>query len=276
MSFVLISSLRVRGANMMAGNYALTGAQPMGLTLFAHALCARASTRLKGVAIIHHDFQPLGEFLPDPVRGARLHPHQHRAATYLANGRTDYVAPRDRRAQEPTLSVQPVAKCLLEFSLLIEAEGPADDLERHLFSARALGGEVLSVGAVKEVESLENLKIPNGFFLIDRSDLMSPYTSPLDAFIDLLGHDSGEAWLTPAVMAYAATTDFRIRAGVRLTHDDEVPLHAYCEPLLGLAQFVSTRHYGKRFQGVPFWTPAWVDDVFVVRHPLVKSIQAPL
>ena len=75
------------------------------------------------------------------------------------------------------------------------------------------------------------------------------------------------AWvvLAASVLGYAMTTPFAKRAGVRQTQQGDTPLHAFCEPLLGLVQYVSTGHYGPR--PLPFWEHSWLqDDVFVVRQ----------
>ena len=72
--------------------------------------------------------------------------------------------------------------------------------------------------------------------------------------------DPGTGWLAPAVLGYAATTNYARRTGVRADF-----LHAFAEPLVGLVQFVSVRQWRARRQGVPWWRHGWLaDDVFVV------------
>ena len=79
--------------------------------------------------------------------------------------------------------------------------------------------------------------------------------------------DAGKAlphsWLAATVLGYAMTTPFARRRGVRMTDDGTTPLHAWCEPLLGLVQYVSRHRHGQR--PIPFWRMEWMqDDVFIV------------
>lgn len=72
--------------------------------------------------------------------------------------------------------------------------------------------------------------------------------------------DLGSGWLAPAVLGYAATTDFARRTGARGDY-----LHAFGESLVGLVQFVSARRWRDRQAPIPWWQHGWLqDDVFIV------------
>lgn len=279
MSYLHLPRLRIRAANAMAGNYAINAAPVMAINLFVHALGLKTRCQPRRVAILHHDGQLLGEY------GSRdgfydFHPQQRRAAAFI-----DAV---DYSSKNPhALSLQPTASCHLTVSLLIEVDGGLN-LQRirdFLRTARIAGGNIDGHGAAESADNLDAIKLQKGYWLVERSDLMSSHDNPVEALIQAIGRrhwplaeqpdESGvralpESWLAATVLGYAAITPFAHRAGVRMTGvntDDEgdSPLHAYCEPLLGLVQYVSRRDYGNR--SIPFWETAWLqDDVFVVRQ----------
>jgi len=276
MSYLHLSRLRVRAANALAGNYAINAAPVMAIVLFVHNLGLKTGCRPRRVAILHHDGQLLGEFGSDGFYD--FHPQQRRGATFI--DATDYSSKNPH-----ALSLQPTASCHLVISLLIEVDGPANKkkVERFLQSARIAGGSVDEVGAVDVQDDPDALRLRNGFWLIERSDLMATHDHPVDALVAAIGSRATRSkaepedsptlptsWLAATVLGYAAITPFARREGVRMTgtHPDDDgghPLHAYSEPLLGLVQYVSRRDYGPR--PIPFWEHTWLqDDVFVVRQ----------
>lgn len=275
MSYLLLPRLRIRAANALAGNYAITPAQVMACVLFAHNLGLQTGCRPQRVAILHHDAQLLGEYGSDGFYD--FHPQQRRGATFI-----DAV---DYSSKNPhALSLQPSASCHLTLSLLLEINGRlnVDNIRQFLRSARIAGGCIDSHGDIATAHELDELKLPKGFWLIERSDLLQGEGSPVDALLAALGRKPTkasppatepsaeppplpESWLAASVLGYAMTTPFAKRAGVRQTQQGDTPLHAFCEPLLGLVQYVSTGHYGPR--PLPFWEHSWLqDDVFVVRQ----------
>lgn len=282
MTYLHIPRLRVRAANAMAGNYAINATPVMAINLFVHALGLKTGCRPSRVAILHHDGQLLGEYGSDGFYD--FHPQQRRGAVF--------VDAADYSSKNPhALSLQPTASCHLTLSLLIKIDGSLNErrIGGFLSSARIAGGVVDGYGKLESVADLDALKLGNGYWVIERSDLMAAADDPLDALFRVIGHrpkaepsesDSDalpalpDSWLTATVLGYAAITPFAAKAGVRMTgidpeDDGTAPLHAYCEPLLGLVQYVSRRNYGSR--PIPFWEHAWLqDDVFVVRqstHP---------
>lgn len=268
MSYLLLPRLRIRAANALAGNYAITPAQVMACVLFAHNLGLQTGCRPQRVAILHHDAQLLGEYGSDGFYD--FHPQQRRGATFIDG--VDYSSKNPH-----ALSLQPSASCHLTLSLLLEINGriPTAKISHFLRSARIAGGNIDSHGEMQTAHELDELTLPKGFWLIERSDLLQREGSPVDALLAALGRKPAkasteppplpESWLAASVLGYAMTTPFATRAGVRQTQQGDTPLHAFCEPLLGLVQYVSTGHYGPR--PLPFWEHSWLqDDVFVVRQ----------
>lgn len=277
MSYLLLPRLQVRTANAQACSYVINAAPVMALNLFVHNLGRTTGCTPTGVAILHHDAQLLGEHGHGFFN---FHPQQRRGATFINS--QDYSS-KNKHA----LSLQPTASCHLLLSLLIRCEGPVDvdEVEEFLATARIAGGQLVEHEAPMQLDSLDAVheRTRTGFWVIERQDLMRSDPDPLDALFSVIGRRSSESekqddqeqpalplsWLTPTVLGYAATTSLARRAGVRMTDDGEVPLHAYCEPLLGLVQYVSVRDYGDR--PIPFWRHHWPrQDVFIVQQQTME------
>lgn len=284
MSYLLLPRLRIRAANALAGNAAISPAQVLACVLFGHNLGLKTGCKPQRVAILHHDAQLLGEYGNDGFYD--FHPQQRRGATFIDG--VDYSSKNPH-----ALSLQPTASCHLTLSLLFEVDGRinTDKIKRFLRTARIAGGNIDDHGEIEAADDLDALHLPKGFWLIERSDLLQCEGSPVDALVAAIGRKPTkpetteltdtppplpESWLAASVLGYAMTTPFETRAGVRQTDQGETPLHAFCEPLLGLVQYVSTGDYGQR--PIPFWEHSWLqDDVFVVRqsqpqHPPISSL----
>lgn len=275
MSYLLLPRLRIRAANALAGNVAISPAQVMACVLFCHNLGLKTGCRPLRVAILHHDAQLLGEYGSDDFYD--FHPQQRRGATFIDG--VDYSSKNPH-----ALSLQPTASCHLTLSLLIEANGRinTDKIKRFMHTARIAGGNIDGHGEIEAADDLDALHLPKGYWLIERSDLLQTEGSPVDALVAAIGRKPSkreptafaptdappplpESWIAASVLGYAMTTPFESRAGVRQTDQGETPLHAFCEPLLGLVQYVSTGDYGQR--PIPYWEQTWLqDDVFVVRQ----------
>lgn len=278
MTYLLLPRLRIRAANAMAGNYAVNAAPVMAINLFVHNLGLKTACRPRRVAILHHDAQLLGEYGGNGFYD--FHPQQRRGASFI--DATDYSSKNPH-----ALSLQPTASCHITLSLLVEVNGRInlERITRFLRSARIAGGCVDGFGEPDSADTLDAIRLPKGFWVIERSDLMTLDENPLDALVEAIGRapmrhtpspenaDSlppplPDTWLAATVLGYAMATPFAVRDGVRQTdhgHAGGNPRHAFCEPLLGLVQYVSIADYGRR--PVPFWEHTWLqDDVFVVRQ----------
>jgi CRISPR-associated protein Csy2 len=270
--YLILRNVVIRQANALSSNYIINAAPIMAINLFAHNLGLKTGNETTGVAIIHHDAQMLGETGDSFYSFA---PQQRRAATFIDEN--DYVK------GSQTLSLQPTASIHLKLSLLIEMKHNPDlkDLEKLLRTGRLAGGRIECVGNVSAYaefdESVESALPKTGFWLVERQDLMKKHANPLEAMMAAIGKTSrksktaegeeeapSDSWLVPTVLGYAATSEFEARTGVRMLDDGAFPLHAFAEPLIGLAQYVSLRAYDINL--FPLWRTAWVrPDVFVAQ-----------
>jgi CRISPR-associated protein Csy2 len=262
--YLLLKHLNVHEANALSSNYAITAAPIMAVNLFAHAMGLKIGCQAGGVAMIHHNAKYLAE--SDFHSGFKRPQFQQRkASTYI--DKNDYVG------TTMALSLQPVATVNLKISLVIEFSSKPDvDLVKSFLHGGRIAGGVIENYADPQTfhESDDALfdAIPgNGYWLIDRQDLLVG-ENPVDLLVSALGTratpDANNSWLTPVVPAYALTSKPADRVvGVRSLSDDTYPAHAYGEPLLGLAQYVSTREFEADY--LPFWRSRWIDDtVFAV------------
>ncbi len=288
MTMLLIPNIEVRAANALACPWIVNAAPIVGTILFAHNLSRQLGCSGEQVAIVHHDAQLLGE---RPGRDGFYHfaPQQRRGATFV--DARDYSS-----TNKHALSIQPTASFHWRLSLIIEFKGLPDipEVERFLHHAKLAGGEIVRHGTLTPGTDAAEMcaALPNpAYWLIERRDLMMQDADPLQALFTALTEpqtlpDESDSqrtapdgqtkpsdspaplpasWLTPAVLGYTALTDFAPRQGVRLLDDSEAPLHAFCEPLVGLAQYVSRRDYGER--PIPFWRHGWPrPDTFIVEQ----------
>jgi len=270
--YLVIPYIEVKAANALASNYAISAAPIMAISLFAHNLGRQTRNEALGVAVIHHDAQFLGEHGSGFARFAF---QQRRAATFI--NKDDYAG------SGQTLSLQPTANVHLTLSLIIEMKRPPQlgRTTEALTSGRIAGGRIERFGDPVSFDAGDDALLgalpKGGFWLLEREDLMHAHDNPVVALITALGQrpqrassdpedeSPNNSWLTPAVLGYAATTSFEKRTGVRMLDDDHsIPLHAFAEPLLGLAQYVSLRDYANT--EIPFWRTSWIEPgVFVTR-----------
>lgn len=265
--------MKVSGANVLTSNYAITPTPLTACGFFAHAMARAVDVKDIGIAVMHHNYR-LNEGETD---GLRIGLQQKRAATYI--DKHDY-------ASGVSLSMQPVATADIEITLIIEVEGRPDhdEVEQFLKNGRLAGGNILSyrsMDIVRDTNPIEDLIPASGFWLIDRSELIDT-GNPAASLIELLSRrhqaSADEYWsqeqlsfLSPVVMAYALTSDpTDSLPGIRTTDDLVTPEHAFCEPMLGLGQYVSVR----RFSGsLPFWRGRWVNPSLYAFEQTLNSTE---
>lgn len=267
MNFLYLPRIRVQAANAYATSWLINTAPVMALNMFAHNLGRNIDAFPKGVAVLHHDAQLLGE--KGPAFYGRFHPQQRRGATFI-----DVL---DYPQGSHSLSLQPTASCHLTISLVLAFDEGVDidAVNDFMKSARISGGQVIGCGEPVVISDEEKLRhrLKTGFWIIERPDLMQSGGDPLDAVIKVTGVKQRNAetgkilnsWLVPTVLGYAAITGFEQRGGVR----EDYP-HAYAESLVGLVQYVSIRDHGER--PIPFWHHHWPrEDVFVINQKEKQS-----
>lgn len=255
MSYLFIPHIKIQGANMLSSLYAITAAQPMAFVLFAHALGRKTGTQLNEVAVIYHDVQPLGS-----LSKYGYSPNQPKTG-FLHND------PAARRAKEGFggLSAQANATMDLEVSLLFKlGERKPRRVESALSSMRIAGGQIVGFEDSLFMESLDELPLLSGWWMIERSDLIN-VEDPLGSMMDACARPGINPNLAAATLGYALTSPpDNKKEGLRNDGSEVDYPHAFCEPMLGLVQFVSVRKGGDA--KIPFWKPAWLsEEVFVVK-----------
>lgn len=251
--YLVIPRMEVQSANAQPAWWLTGPPSPMAYLGFAHNLGRILGEPATAVAVVHHDYQMLAERMPS-ISGSdrRLRPHQMRAAVFVDGD--DYSS-----SNKYALSLQPLVRCHLTVSLALafddEASLDLDGVGRFLATARLAGGTVAEHGEPSIVTSRQACRqaLGPGFLLIERSDLMQPEEGDSDVLDTLLrvtrrpakesdAQDDGtparpsteHPWLLPTTLGYAAVTPIEARQRSR-----EGYAHAYAEPLVGLAQYVS-------------------------------------
>lgn len=264
--YLMIKKLKVSQANALSTPYAITPAPIMAANLFAHAIGIATETPHLGVALIHHDGRYRGDSDSKAGFGV-MQFQQKRAATFINN--------HDYAGGSTSLALQPVAHIDLLISLIIEFEAPPDTtvVEAFLNNGRFAGGTIEKVGEIQVFQEYDEQgfsAIPgSGYWLIDRRDCLEG-DNPIEQMISHLGVKPSEgqnnSWLTPFVAGYALISAPEADVpGVRSLSDGSYPQHAFAEPLLGLAQYVSVR--SREAMEIPFWRSEWIrDDVFLLTN----------
>jgi CRISPR-associated protein Csy2 len=273
MSYLLLPQLKVQAANALATPWLINATPIVAAVLFLHNLTREehADLEFKRVAILHHDAQLLGE---KDNGFYQFSPHQRRGAVFI--NRNDYSS-----KNQYALSMQPTASFHWTVSLIAEVVGEYDGslVEQFLYRAKLAGGTIIGYQKPDYSDSLKALleKVASGYWLAERQDLMAQHDNPVQALIDAVtspiqvdtdkptdATDSEQgvevkspaqanAWLIPAVLGYALITEPMARVGVRQLDDGSVPDHAFCEPVVGLAQYVPKQSINPP----PFWHWEW-------------------
>lgn len=266
--YLLIKKMKVHQANALTTPYSVTAAPIMAANLFAHAIGIAVDVPHTGIAYLHHD----GRYLAENDYRAEFYMtqfQQRRAATYI--DKNDYAQ------GTMSLSLQPVATINLSLSLVIEFPTPPDKeaVRAFLANGRFSGGKIENFKDIVIFDEFDEdgyRAIPgNGYWLVDRSDLVND-SNPIETLIESLGtktvadSDTNNSWLTPIIAGYALISEPTSETeGVRSLSDGTYPEHAFAEPLLGLAQYVSAR--SREGQAIPLWRDEWLDhNVFVIKN----------
>lgn len=274
--YLVIPRLEVIHANAKTGYLATSPDVVMAARQMGHALarvCGLVNDEA-GVCLVHHHVEMLGEFHAADRAGKTFYFQQRRGAVFI--DKTDY-SDKNKHA----LSLLPEATMHLRVSLVLRYSATADidlDAVRYfLRSARLAGGQVITHGeaSVLHGESDVRKRLRTGFVVVERPDLLAPAegdADELDPFFRALllradtmavesqTTDEGprQAWLSPAVLGYAAITEIAARAGARGGYPS-----AYAESLLGLTEYISLRGYGDT-KPLFFWDYTYPQEGVVV------------
>ena len=256
MTYLVIPSMRVHGANLLTSARVAGGPPLMACAMFAHHIAREAGAKEIGFFLVHHDRQELGQF----VYG-RFHAQQRRGAMFI--DAKDYSS-----SNKQALSLQPTLSAHMHVSVVIEFDDLQDieAVQKTLARARFAGGTVLSHGPIVVQEPLDAVfdGLSGGFVLRDRSsEIKQSGMSRAQALVKRLSvnpkSEPDSSWLAATTLGYASITDFKHKAGAR-----EGCAHAFAEPLVGLVQYVSSRKSAAELKSL-MWTSAWPHpDVFLL------------
>ena len=180
--FIIIPRIQVQRANAQTSYLTTNAAFVMPSLMLAHALGRKIGVAIKGVSYIHHDFQMLGE-----LQYGKMMPHQRRGAVFIDS---DDYSSKNKYA----LSLQPTASCHVTITLIIELDDGRfefSDVERFVQKAKFAGGDIIRHGKIESANMIDDKTIKTGFYLIDRSDLMTQERT-LETFISTLGQPFSE------------------------------------------------------------------------------------
>ncbi|MEN4984102.1 type I-F CRISPR-associated protein Csy2 [Acinetobacter modestus] len=291
--YVVIPRMRVQNANMQSNGLLLGGVPLFAANMFAHHLARQLGTQEQGIIYIHHDQQRLGG-----QAYGRFTPAQRRGAVFI--GKKDYSS-----KNKYALSLQPIASCHLEFSLVIKFSSSRispEKLTSILKRSRFAGGQIIefldiTTHAENELEAALK-KIKTGFAILDRQDLLIEYQqrkqiNRVQAFTQLLAlkadalraffNDQNLSWISATNLGYALLEPLTDqRAGIRQAQDQETTAHAYAEPLTGIVQYFSlgeilrknteaeddTWHNLQKLLWVYHWPQ---DDIFLLKQNCVNA-----
>lgn len=275
MEYIVIPRISAQRANALSTPWAVTMAPVFAATMFAHALGRAVGIQPISVGIIHHDAQLLSEGMEKGGYGSS--PQQFRASTYIDS--SDYSS-----GNKNALSLQPTVSMHLEISLILlfEEMPSLSEINKSLRSQRLAGGIIIDHQEVYSKSSLDDLfkSIHGGFFVLDKSHEIiekSNGKNRIESLISLVNDKpidgDKKRWLSPAVLGYAALTDFEKRSMVR---DDEY--HAFVEPLVGLVEYkglseLKNLSLREKKEFPCFWGGKWLsDDVFVTQCDSLSNI----
>lgn len=262
MTYLVIPSMRVHGANLLTSNLVAGGPPLMACAMFAHQVARVAGARDLGFFLIHHDRQELGTFLY-----GRLYGQQRRGAMFIDS--SDYSS-----TNKQALSLQPTLSAHLRVSVVIKFDDLQDveAVQKMLTRAKFSGGTVLSHGQIETQDTLQAAfkRVPSGFVLRDKSaELDQPGESRAAVLVKKLAAnpqiDANPPWLAATTLGYATVTEFKHKGGVRQGEPmTELVEHAFAEPLTGLVQYVSIRKAASELKSL-MWAYAWLrPDVFLL------------
>lgn len=262
--YLIIPRIEVHGANAQSAYWLVSGPSPlahMGLVRKLALDMGVEDSHAINVAVVHHHIDMLGEwfygdFNPSQLRGQAL--------TVKSRGMSD-----DNVGNTISMSLQPVALCNLTVTLIIENFDEKDDdrLLSQLMKSRLAGGQIVNCQPFKRVDWDGILNaLGGGFFMKERSDLLAGCASEdrLQVFVKQL-FDAGLAekadekpWLVPLNLGFLPISE-----SIACENIHAMP-HLYCEPLVGLVEYISKNAIDDNQLQELFWSYRKADNAFVV------------
>lgn len=211
----------------------------------------------EGFAVVHHHIQMLGSwnkyrtmFLPNQISSAH------------AYDKNDYVKSSTKLASQPTAT----CNVLIDLIIKLPEELNTIDLNKvkgFLYGGNIAGGQINvakfdidSQLIIVETYAEISRQIKNGFYIIDRHDLLKrkDEKNTLELLLEktriVKNSDEKKEWLVPNNVGYLCLTSFEKTENSR--NGNEV---AYAEPIVTLTEYRSVR----KTKEIPFWI--WKKEV---------------
>lgn len=254
----LVIDLHAEKASMLQCISIIAPTPVFAAVMSMHALDKKLNDRLgiRGVGLIHKDYQPWVESIEDPKGYLRHNLVQKRGAYQF-----DPIKPAKNKPLSTPM--QPNALADFHWSFLLDCEhvvSPELLLEvKHVLEIMRFAGGTISSIKIKSTDDWDvALRMAKpGFWIEDVSERMSsnnPFTALLHACKDA-------PWVMPSTLGYACLTSPINKVGSR-----DAKKHAFVEHMLGLVQFSSL---GKRIPTLTpnqLWRYGWDGDQFLVTN----------
>lgn len=256
---VWIERIKIRGGNALASQYVINASPMMAINMFAHALQRKIGVRVTSTTVLHHSGSVRGLGEPE------FRPSQRIGASWI--DKKDYANGRI------SLSSQPQAELDADISLCLSVQAEADiseEVDEALFGMRIAGGRIESWEMVSthsdERAAFGHGQSLGGFWVIDRRDLIGHGPDPVTDLIAALGREEPGSWLCATNLGWALLEEPKSRNWVR----DGASKHAYCEPLIGVVQYISTHEYEAK--ELPAWHWRWASsETFIIEQLATKE-----
>jgi CRISPR-associated protein Csy2 len=267
--FISLQRIAISNANAQSAYSVVSGISPLAYLGFSRKLALNyidQSCHNIKVSIIHHDATFQGEyaydFIPAQLKGQAL-----TISKKGSSGSNDYAG------NSLNMSLQPTARCNTTVSLIIELpqsiQTSENALKNIILGMRIGGGTIQSISKINFYDNANEAisKSSNGYFIIDRSNLLLNQPDILSTFINLLATSDEQVklpWLSPMGLGYLRVTVPKIKESSRQNFP-----HFYSEPLIGLVQYLSKRKLIENNEEIPFWRYIHDDNSFYVTSQFI-------
>jgi len=234
MNYVILDRVQIQSSNAMSAWMLTTGPSPLAwaglMRKTAMDLGIKDNHKIK-ISIIHHDMDMNGDFFY-----GKFFPNQHNTTTLSVekNGKSnDYVG------KTTSIGMQPVAKCHLTCSIIIEGfeDVDLDILKEKLMTSRLAGGLIKRIRSIVKTDFDNVLNYINtGYLVKERSDLLENISSKdkIRTFIEKISRIDSKEWIVPFTLGYHLISEKSMKRSSRQSLE-----HAYAEPLIGLIEYIS-------------------------------------
>lgn len=249
--FVLLSKFNVAHYNAQQCKDIIMPVPIHAAVMLGHALGARMSKPVQGVALIVHDARVEQEWLPKPGGkfGDRLLANKRGATAFYVERSKNGGGYASSSMTPAAMSYQMHATANGCFSLALdfgEADVTVNEVQAQLRVMRFAGGAMHKLQrietALSESELLSHIR--SGYLVMDACDraehALAAGQEPAHVFL----HKHRGGYVVPAVVGYHLITDLSLeRKGIRQSPDIPLEGHAFAESITGLIEFQHVNRY---------------------------------